>query len=194
MSDAHRHAPARDRHRPRPPPRLLPRRQRPRADADERRRGPDRPRSAARWSMTYAAFIQHAWNPDARRVPQLHELRPHLVRGHRLGGFERPHRCGRSATRVENAPDADLRDWAQRWFDDRAAALREFDIAARGRLRHARRRRGAARASPTIAPRASMLERGGDFLAPPARRARAGPTGPGSRPCSATTTRACRRR
>ena len=28
----------------------------------------------------FAAFIQHAWNPDARKIPQFHELRPPLAR------------------------------------------------------------------------------------------------------------------
>jgi glycosyltransferase involved in cell wall biosynthesis len=70
----------------------------------------------ARWSQTYASFVQHAWNEDA------HAFRNFM-------NFDRTwcEECGSQDSNgrtlwalgqtVENAPDADLRWWARRWFD-----------------------------------------------------------------------------
>ena len=43
-----------------------------------------------KWTTIYGAFVQYAWNPHAAPLSQFHELRSDLVRGHRVGGFERP--------------------------------------------------------------------------------------------------------
>jgi glycosyltransferase involved in cell wall biosynthesis len=75
---------------------------------------PDQER--ARWSLTYASFVQHAWNEDLKAFRN-------------FMSFERTwcEDCGSEDSNgrtlwalghtVENAPDEDLRDWALRWFE-----------------------------------------------------------------------------
>ena len=75
---------------------------------------PDQER--ARWSLTYASFVQHAWNEDR------HAFRNFM-------NFDRTwcEDCGSEDSNgrtlwalghtVECSTDADLRAWAQRWYD-----------------------------------------------------------------------------
>jgi len=69
-----------------------------------------------RWSLTYASFVQHAWNQDALAFRNFmnfdrtwcEELGSQDSNGRTLWVLGHT---------VENAPDGDLRDWALRWFD-----------------------------------------------------------------------------
>ena len=49
----------------------------------------------------FAAFVQHAWNPDARTVSQLHELRSALARRHGFRGQPRTHALGAGRMRAQ---------------------------------------------------------------------------------------------
>ena len=80
-----------------------------------------------KWSVIYASFIQHAWNEDRKLFSQFHAFRPDLVRRCRLGRFQRSRRCGRWATRSNARGDADLRRWAQRWFDEALPGFETVD-------------------------------------------------------------------
>ena len=78
------------------------------------------------WSMTYASFIQHAWNPDLRRFRN-------------FMAFDRQwcEDCGSDDSNgralwalghtVEHAPEPAMRDWARRWFDEVHPGFSEFD-------------------------------------------------------------------
>jgi glycosyltransferase involved in cell wall biosynthesis len=75
---------------------------------------PDQER--ARWSLTYAAFIQHAWNEERRAFRNFmnfdrtwcEELGSEDSNGRTLWALGHT---------VENSTDADLRAWAKRWYD-----------------------------------------------------------------------------
>jgi glycosyltransferase involved in cell wall biosynthesis len=68
------------------------------------------------WSVTFASFIQHAWNPEARAFRN-------------FMNFDRTwcEDCGSQDSNgralwalghtIENAPDSDVREWAFRWFE-----------------------------------------------------------------------------
>ena len=89
---------------------------------------------------------------------------------------------------VENAPDAELRAWAWRWYEDVLPHCAAADLAAHDRVHHARRRGGAARAARPQAV-ARDARRTAATCCSACSAARGGPTGRGSRRCSATTTR-----
>ncbi len=114
------------------------------------------------WSMTYASFIQHAWNPERRRFRN-------------FMNFDRTwcEECGSEDSNgralwalghtVENAPDRDMRRWARRWFDEvhgifagieypRSTAFAMLGAAA------------MLRAEPTHAGARALIERGGRLL------------------------------
>jgi glycosyltransferase involved in cell wall biosynthesis len=75
---------------------------------------PDQER--ARWSLTYASFIQHAWNEDKRAFRNFmnfdrtwcEELGSEDSNGRTLWALGHA---------VENSADADLRAWAKHWYD-----------------------------------------------------------------------------
>jgi glycosyltransferase involved in cell wall biosynthesis len=75
---------------------------------------PDQER--ARWSLTYASFIQHAWNEDKLAFRNFmnfdrtwcEELGSEDSNGRTLWALGHT---------VENSADADLRAWAKRWYD-----------------------------------------------------------------------------
>jgi glycosyltransferase involved in cell wall biosynthesis len=79
----------------------------------------------ARWSLTYASFVQHAWNEDARGFRN-------------FMNFDRTwcEECGSEDSNgrtlwalghtVENSADAELRDWAMRWYDTALPHCRAF--------------------------------------------------------------------
>ncbi|MBA3054100.1 MAG: glycosyltransferase [Sphingomonadales bacterium] len=121
------------------------------------------PSERARWSMTYASFVQHAWNPDLRRFRN-------------FMNFDRTW-CEASGSddsngralwalghTVENAPERDMRSWARRWFDEVHPIFMELDsprtvafamLGAAAMLRVAPGHLGAKR----------VLDRGGALLA-----------------------------
>lgn len=84
-------------------------------DADERR---------AR-SIVFASFMQHAWNPEARRFRNF--MRFDRTWCEDIGSEDSNGRAlwalGHTA---ERSQDADLRRWALGWFDDTAPALAEM--------------------------------------------------------------------
>ena len=128
-----------------------------------------------------------------RRVPQLHELRPHLVRGLRLGGFQRPHALGARPHLRERARRRPARVGAA-LVRHRAAAAAPSSTSPRAMAFTMLGAAAVLRAQPGHNASRDAAREGRRSAVPPARALRAGPTGPGSRPCSATTTRACRRR
>ena len=95
-------------------------------------------------AMTYASFVQHAWNEDAGAFRNFMR-------------FERTwcEECGSEDANgralwalgqtLERSPDAGLREWARIWFDHAIPHFADFGSPARDRLRHARRGRLAAR-------------------------------------------------
>ncbi len=52
------------------------------------------PAERDKWRLTYASFVQYAWNPACEGLPQLHAVRSQLVRGRRIGRFERSDALG----------------------------------------------------------------------------------------------------
>ena len=70
----------------------------------------------ARWSLTYASFVQHAWNEERRAFRNFmnfdrtwcEELGSEDSNGRTLWALGHT---------VENSADADLRAWAKRWYD-----------------------------------------------------------------------------
>lgn len=115
-----------------------------------------------RWSLAYAGFIQHAWNPDARRFRNF--MRFDRSWCEEVGSEDSNGRAiwalGHTAAL---APDRELRRWALRWFDEtapifdtlappRSIAFAMLGAAAVYRAVHDHRRA------------ADMLERGGGAL------------------------------
>ncbi|MFC3173086.1 glycosyl transferase family 1, partial [Novosphingobium bradum] len=79
-----------------------------------------------RWSGTYASFIQHAWNPEARRFRNF--MRFERTWCEEVGSADSNGRAlWALGHTVENAPDPDIRRWAQVWFDEVWPALDELD-------------------------------------------------------------------
>ena len=160
-----------DRHRPRPPPRLLPRRQRPRADADERAPTGSTPAERAALAQVYASFIQHAWNPEvgACSATSCASTRTWCED---LGsrGFQRPRAVGAGPDDRACAAIRDLRDWARALVRYRAAALRRARLAARDRLRHAGRCAPCCAREPDHGASRELLRARRRRSSPPARR------------------------
>ena len=168
------HAAAFDLFDPRSAPRLLHRRQCPRADADECDR---RSRSGAARQMDDDLCVVRPICVESRRppVPQLHELRPHMVRGCRVGGLERPHPVGAGRHRPRCA-----RPQAPRLGDGDVRPDRQHGVRTRqpprAGVRDAGRRGdagGPAAACPVVAdPRALRRRAQGPARRnPPARMA-----------------------
>ncbi|HET9628218.1 MAG TPA: glycosyltransferase family 4 protein [Novosphingobium sp.] len=115
-----------------------------------------------RWATTYASFIQHAWNPDLRRFRNFmafdrswcEEAGSDDSNGRALWALGHT---------VENAPDQELRRWAQVWFDEVCPTFAELDWPRT----QAFAMLGAAamlRANPGHAGATEVLERGGKLL------------------------------
>lgn len=115
-----------------------------------------------RWSLVYASFIQHAWNPDRRRFRNFMNFDRTWCED--VGSDDSNGRAlwalGQTA---ELAPEPDLRRWAQRWFDEVHPIFHEMDwprTTAFAML-------GAAamlRACPGHVGARALLERGGALL------------------------------
>ncbi|HEY6868815.1 MAG TPA: glycosyltransferase family 4 protein [Novosphingobium sp.] len=114
------------------------------------------------WAMTYASFIQHAWNPGLRRFRNFmafdrswcEEVGSEDSNGRALWAL------GHTAAR---ATDPGLREWAVGWFDTVAPVFAEIDFPRT--LAFAML--GAAemlRAHPDHAPAHALLDRGGTVL------------------------------
>jgi glycosyltransferase involved in cell wall biosynthesis len=115
-----------------------------------------------RWSTTYASFVQHAWNQDARRFRNFmnfdrtwcEETGSDDSNGRALWALGHT---------VENAPDPDLRRWAQVWFDQTWPVFETTDwprTQAFAMLGCA----AVLRASPGHAGAQRLLEHGGTLL------------------------------
>ncbi|BBC70929.1 glycosyl transferase family 1 [Altererythrobacter sp. B11] len=120
------------------------------------------PAERSQWSLTYAAFMQHAWNPQAGAFRNFMRFDRSWAED---AGSEDSN--GRAlwvlGHTIEWAPDGELRDWAQRLFDTalphcatlpspRAMAFAMLGAAARLRVQADH---GASR---------DLLEAGADFL------------------------------
>ncbi len=144
-----------------------------------------------RWSLTYASFVQHAWNGDLgvfRNFMRFdrswcEEQGPRIQTAARCGRSGRPPNArptgncatGRGAStsrRCRTAPRCPLRGRSPSPCSARPPRCARGPATSR----HARCSRTVPRCSSGCSA------------------ARAGPTGRGSRRCSATTTRGCRRR
>lgn len=76
-------------------------------------------------SVTYASFVQHAWNPALRRFRNF--MRFDRTWCEDIGSEDSNGRGLWSLGHtVENSQDPDLRQWALRWFDETAPALAEM--------------------------------------------------------------------
>lgn len=76
-------------------------------------------------SVVFASFIQHAWNPEARRFRNF--MRFERTWCEDIGSEDSNGRTlWALGHTVEHSGDADLRRWALRWFDDVAPALAEL--------------------------------------------------------------------
>ena len=69
-----------------------------------------------RWATVYAAFIQHAWNPDAQRFRNF--MRFDRSWAEDIGSEDSNGRTlWALGHAMEKAPDEGLRAWARQWFD-----------------------------------------------------------------------------
>jgi hypothetical protein len=116
----------------------------------------------ARWSMTYASFVQHAWNPDAQAFRNFMNFDRTWCE--ELGSEDSNGRTVWALGHTfEQAPDDSLRWWAKRWYDEALPHCAQFTsprTIAFAML-------GAAavmRAEPSHLASRKMLEKGGDIL------------------------------
>ncbi len=114
------------------------------------------------WSMTYAGFIQHAWNPDLRRFRNFMNFDRTWCE--EIGS---PDSNGRAlwalGHTIENSAEPDMRRWAQRWFDEVHPIFANMDsprTAAFAMLGTA----AMLRAVPGHESAKSLLDRGGALL------------------------------
>jgi glycosyltransferase involved in cell wall biosynthesis len=78
-----------------------------------------------RWSLTYAGFVQHCWNPDRRRFRNFmhfdrrwcEEVGSEDSNGRALWALGHT---------IEHGCDPDMRRWAQMWFDQTACLFAEM--------------------------------------------------------------------
>lgn len=121
---------------------------------------PDADRAAR--SVVYAGFLQHAWNPQQRRFRNFmsfdrrwcEEVGSEDSNGRALWALGQT---------VEQAPNADLKWWAQHWFDETAPALLELS-APRAKAFAMLGAAAVLRAAGSHPIAALVLEEGGDLL------------------------------
>jgi glycosyltransferase involved in cell wall biosynthesis len=114
------------------------------------------------WSMRYASFIQHAWNPDLMRFRNF--MRFDRSWCEEAGSDDSNGRAlWALGQTVETAPDADIRRWALRWFDEvhpifaTVEAPRTWAFAMLGAA-------SVLKALPNHTGAIGLLDRGGQFL------------------------------
>lgn len=114
------------------------------------------------WSMTYASFVQHAWNPELGRFRNFMNFDRTWCED--AGSDDSNGRAlWALGHTVENAAEPDMRRWAHRWFDEVHPIFAQMEYprtAAFAML-------GAAamlRAVPGHAGSIAVLERGGTML------------------------------
>lgn len=115
-----------------------------------------------RWSTTYASFVQHAWNPEAQRFRNFMNFERTWCED--AGSDDSNGRAlWALGHTVENAPDPDLRRWAEVWFD---ATWPIFEVVDSPRTRAFAMLGSAAmlRAVPGHAGARKLLEHGGLLL------------------------------
>lgn len=79
-----------------------------------------------RWAMVYASFIQHAWNPEARRFRNFMNFDRTWCED--IGSDDSNGRTlWALGLAIGNAPDPGLRAWARQWFDIAVEPLAELD-------------------------------------------------------------------
>ena len=115
------------------------------------------------WSMTYASFIQHAWNPGEQRFRNFMNFERTWCED--IGSDDSNGRAlWALGHTVENSTEPDMRRWAQRWFDEvhpifaqpeypRTAAFAMLGAAA------------MLRSAPGYEGARALLESGGRMLA-----------------------------
>ncbi len=115
-----------------------------------------------KWSMVYASFVQHAWNPDIRRFRNF--MRFDRTWCEEQGSDDSNGRAlWALGQTMEQAPDADLQRWAARWFDEVHDSLETAEYprtAAFAMLGAA----AALRARPGHAGAERLVDRGGELL------------------------------
>ena len=107
----------------------------------------------------------HAGRVEPRHsgFPQLHALRPRLVRGARIGRIRTAARSGRSGRTAQDSADPDIRDWAIAARTTALPAIAQMRKPAHDRFRHARRA-AMLRARPHAASRRGACASGAEFL------------------------------
>jgi glycosyltransferase involved in cell wall biosynthesis len=115
------------------------------------------------WSMTYASFIQHAWNDDVRRFRNFMNFDRSWCEA--IGSEDSNGRAlWALGHTVENSPDQSLRDWARAHFElflphlAAMPALRATCFAMLGAA-------AVLRSSGPMPEAAALLESGGERLA-----------------------------
>ena len=107
--------------------RLLRRRQRPRVVARRARlTQPGEQRLPEALTARFAAFMQHAWNPDTRRFRNFMSYRPALAGRRRLRRQPRRGRCGRWANVRAATPMPSRRRWAAALFVEALPSVENF--------------------------------------------------------------------
>jgi glycosyltransferase involved in cell wall biosynthesis len=118
-----------------------------------------------RWGMVYAAFIQHAWNPEAQRFRNFMNF--DLVRGRRFRRQQRAHTVG-AGPRDGQCPRHGPARVGPPLVRHRGGAIGHDGFAARGRVHHAGRvRRVTSRSRSRPSARAGRTR--GRFAPPVAR-------------------------
>lgn len=80
------------------------------------------------YSVTYASFVQHAWNPARSRFRNFMNF--DRTWAEEVGSDDSNGRAlWALGHTIEHAPDRDMRRWALGWFDQTAAALARLDPA-----------------------------------------------------------------
>jgi hypothetical protein len=115
-----------------------------------------------RQSLIYAAFIQHAWNPDENAFRNF--MRFDRTWCEDKGSEDSNGRAlWALGQTMERAPDPDLRDWAMHWFD--TAAPHFTDLGSPRAIAFAMLGAAASlRVRPDHVASALLLRQGGDLL------------------------------
>lgn len=79
-----------------------------------------------KWSMRFAGFIQHAWNPDAKRFRNFMSFDRRWCEDE--GSDDSNGRAFWAlGSTIEHARSPDIRDWAIRWYDTALPSLRAME-------------------------------------------------------------------